>query len=83
MVPSKIRRFVEVMGLQSRCKSLNKRKWSKWTHWLVGQIESGELAVATARVSYSRARELVNWLVEEGKVELWNGLDIAPAQIFP
>ena len=83
VVPSKIRRFVEFIGPQARCTSLNKRKWSAWTRWLKDEIKSGELAVATARVNYSRARELIYWLVQEDKTELWEGLDLAPAKIFP
>jgi DNA invertase Pin-like site-specific DNA recombinase len=83
VVPSKIHRFVEFIGSQSLCKTLDKKKWSKWTRCLKGKIKSGELSVATARVNYSRARELVVWLAEEDKTELWEGINTAPAQIFP
>jgi hypothetical protein len=65
VVPSKIRRFVSVVG-DVLCSQLNSRLWHHWTTWLREEVASGRLQRNTAKVNWNRAREFVRWLVSQG-----------------
>lgn len=72
VIPSKIRRFVEFVGSTTNCVEINKKLWNRWVEWI--KTKSG-LQPTTARVQFSRAREFVRWLIDEGKTKPINNLE--------
>jgi len=82
VVPSKLQRFAKVVGDSTACSDLNKRIWRKWIRRLNKEIASGDIAFATARVAYSRAREFVSWLVENEITEDWDELHLPPTKVL-
>lgn len=68
VVPSKIRRFVGLVGAELALDRLNARYWKKWQKYIKEQLEKKTLSAATARVAYSRVREMVRWFIEAGMV---------------
>lgn len=64
VVPSKIHRFVEVLGPKLKVSEITERRWNRWAKSLQVAIDDGSLKPSTARVSYSRAREMVRWFIE-------------------
>lgn len=77
VVPSKIARFVEFLGRNTHLSELTDARWNEWTQCLKSEIATEALEFSTARVTYSRAREMVRWLVNEGKVEPIAALSIS------
>jgi hypothetical protein len=69
VVPSKVRRFVEFVGADLPTDRLDRHQWRSWVRHLKIEVEEGRLAVNTARVTYSRAREFVRWLVENRRAQ--------------
>jgi hypothetical protein len=69
VIPSKIRRFVDVVGGDLPVAKLSAKHWKTWTEWLRNQVATGWLETATAQVNYNRAKELVKWLGEKGLVK--------------
>ncbi len=67
VVPSKVRRFVEFAGRDLDVAAIDSRLWLAWKRHLKREIRAGRLADATARVTFSRSRELVRWLIANGK----------------
>lgn len=80
VVPSKIERFVEVLGKELATKQISGNHWHQWTEWLKKEIEKGNLKFSTARVAYSRAREFLNWLIEQGAVSHFPELKTSAAR---
>jgi DNA invertase Pin-like site-specific DNA recombinase len=67
VVPAKVRRFVKFVG---HCRSTSEagRHWNDWVGWLKVEIAAGRMAPATARVTLSRSREFLRWLIQRGVV---------------
>ena len=80
VVPSKIERFVEVLGKELATKQISGNHWHQWTEWLKKEIEKENLKFSTARVAYSRAREFLNWLIEQGAVSHFPELKTSAAR---
>lgn len=82
VVPSKVRRFVEVVGPGTLCQDIDKKAWDRFVRSLKRLVKRGDLAQNTARVSYSRSREFVRWLISEGIVQEWSGLWKSSARVL-
>lgn len=80
VVPSKIERFVEVVGKDLPTEQICGTHWDQWTHSLKYEIKNGKLKFSTARVAYSRARELLDWLIEHEAVVAFPELKISAAK---
>jgi uncharacterized small protein (DUF1192 family) len=68
-VPSKVRRFVDFVGVDLPTDRLDRHQWRSWVRHLKIEVEEGRVAANTARVIYSRAREFVRWLVENQRAQ--------------
>lgn len=77
MVSAKVRRFAEVVGNDQPTASIDKPAWDRWVAWLNGEVGEGRLEFNTARVTYSRAREYVRWLISKGCCTSFDGLDVS------
>ncbi len=68
VVPAKVRRFVRFVG---HCRSSSEagKHWNDWVGWLKVEIAAGRMAPATARVTFSRCREFLRWLIQKGAVD--------------
>lgn len=82
VIPSKIKRFVSHLGVDLDPSEINKGRWDQWVLWLRGEVDCNRLKIATARVCYSRSRELVHWLQEQGRIAKIEGLDLSAARAF-
>lgn len=71
MIPSKIQRFVEFVGKQKITQAL----WDDWTLCLM----DGDLARNTARVTYNRSKQFVDWLTENEKIKPFDRRSAAKA----
>ncbi len=74
-VPSKVRRFVRVLGADQDTEVVDARAWKRWTAYLKGQVKRAEMKALTARVAYSRAREFARWLIEHKLAAPIDGLE--------
>ena len=83
VVPSKIERFVRVIGSDQEVAQLGEDSWRKWIWWLRTAIRKDRLATQTARVNYNRAKEFIRWLVDEGQCEPFDGLKKSAASALP
>jgi hypothetical protein len=77
VVPSKIKRFVAVLGGDLPTSKIDRALWQKWVRWLNKKVAKASLARTTARVNYSRAREFVRWLIANGRTAQFPGLDMS------
>jgi DNA invertase Pin-like site-specific DNA recombinase len=77
VVPSKIKRFVTFVGGDLPTADINRAKWQKWGRWLRRQVATAQLARSTARVTYSRAREFVRWLIANERTAQFTGLEVS------
>lgn len=82
VIPSKIYRFIAHLGADLAPSEINKTRWDLWVVWLRGEVEANRLKIATARVCYSRARELVHSLQEQGRIATIEGLELSAARAF-
>jgi len=76
-LPSKIRRFVEVMGAV-QCNDITAKKWATYRRLL-----PKELGNTTARVAINRAKEFCRWLIAQGKTVDFPELHISAAKLLP
>jgi len=79
VVPSKIERFLDVIGDLSTIQ-LDASRWDLWVRTLRMEVREGSLKRSTARVTYSRAREFVRWLIDHGKTERFPELEASGEQ---
>lgn len=79
VVPSKIHRFVTLLGPDLSTSSIDHNRWRRWVRWLKKEVEAGRLEMTTARVNYSRAREFVRWLISKGLTNQIDGLNLSSA----
>lgn len=63
MIPAKIRRFSEFIGVELSVGEFSRSHWALWVRSLRLQVKDGSLAHNTARVTYSRTREFVRWMI--------------------
>lgn len=80
VVPSKVRRFLDVVGGDTPTAKLDAKKWAGWVAWLKRAVEAEQLEPATARVSYARSREFVRWVVEKGGCAEFPALKVSAAK---
>lgn len=80
MIPSKIARFVELLGEDMEVRRIDQKTFQKWKEWLVKQVEKNQLSENTARVNYNRVKELLDWLVDQGKTPRFPLLDRSAAK---
>ena len=80
VIPSKITRFVAYLGVDLDPHEINKGRWDQWVIWLRGEVECNRMKIATARVCYSRSRELLRWLQERGFTANIEGLELSAAR---
>lgn len=78
VIAPKVKHFTEFVGSDFQVSDLDSKLWSLWIRHLKVLISEGKLAKNTAAVTYSRVREFVRFLVENSKVESFEGLE-APA----
>lgn len=76
-LPSKIRRFVEVMGAV-QCSDVSAKKWATYRRLL-----PKELGNTTARVAMNRSKEFCRWLISQGKMADFPELHISAAKLLP
>lgn len=65
VVPAKVRRFVKFIGPTLAPTEVGPNCWLEWVGWLQAEVAAGRMARATARITYSRSREFVRWLIEK------------------
>jgi hypothetical protein len=53
---------VEFVGADVPTDRLDRHRWRAWVRHLRSEVEEGRVAVNTARVIYSRAREFGSWV---------------------
>ena len=76
VVPPKIERFLHVIGDLSTSR-LDASRWDLWLRTLRMEVREGSLKRNTARVTYSRAREFLRWLIANGKTQPIDGLELS------
>ena len=76
VMPSKIERFLDVIGDLPTIQ-LDASRWDLWVRTLRMEVREGSLKRTTARVTYSRAREFLRWLIANGKTRPIDGLEIS------
>lgn len=76
-LPSKIRRFVEIMG-NIPSADVTPKRWAKYVRLL-----PKELGQTTARVALNRAKEFCLWLVANGKMTDFAALHTSAAKTLP
>ena len=68
VAPSKIYRFVEFVG-DIKPVELSRHLWDLWVRYLKLKVGVQRLERSTVKITYSRARELVRWLIDQ----CWRG----------
>lgn len=76
-LPSKIHRFVEIMGAV-QCNDITAKKWATYLRLL-----PKELGNTTARVAVNRIKEFCRWLIAQGKTVDFPELHISAARLLP
>lgn len=62
--PNKIKRFVDLFGIDFPIVMLNKARWISWRKHLNDKVQLGEIKPNTSRIIWQRAREFVFWLID-------------------
>ncbi len=82
IIPPKVNRFVEYVGRDVPCSALCSQHWRNWIRHLKHEVEDSKIASNTAHVTVNRIKEFLRWLIDRGKVDAWDGLEVSAAKVL-
>ncbi len=79
-IPAHVARFVKVIGADTA--TVDTDGWAKWVSWLRREVKANRMEANTARVGLNRTRECVRWMIENGRGEVFDGLEGSVKKMF-